>query len=148
MVGPLATLPVIQLGFVVRDIEAATARFGGEWTQFQSEPRFYRDVRAARGDVILDHRVALRDGSPQIELIQPVSPGNVWHEWLTAHGEGLDHVAVGCDSPFDAIADMERAGFPLLLAGRLGGGEFAYFDTVAACGVHVEALRLPRSLAT
>jgi hypothetical protein len=43
------------------------------------------------------------------------------------------------------VAEMERAGHEAVFSGRFGGtGEFAYFDTTAVCGVHVEALTFPR----
>jgi hypothetical protein len=145
VIGPLAGRPVTQLGFVVRDLEAAMAELGGEWLHLQARPDVYADVTYHRGETLLDHAVALRTGtSPQIELIAPGGSPNVWQEWLDAGREGIHHVAVEIDEPLGAAAAMAAAGFPVVQSGRFGGdGEFAYFDTVAACGVYVEALRFP-----
>lgn len=141
---------MIQMGFVVRDLDDVTARYGGDWLRFGASPAaFYRDVSYVGGAAVLDHSVALRKRErPQVELIEPGLGPNIWNDWLDEGREGLHHFAVDVESPFDVIADMAAAGYPCLMAGRMGpeGGEFAYFDTLDLLGVHLEALRLPASL--
>lgn len=149
MIGPLAGCPVIQLGLVVRDLDAAVAELGGDWLRPPVAPDgFYRDLAYPGGDAVLDHLVALRKREqPQVELIQPGAGPNIWNDWLAAGNEGLHHLGLAVDEPLASIGPMEEAGYPLLMAGRFGdGGEFAYFDTTAAAGVIVEALRLPVGL--
>jgi hypothetical protein len=150
MIGPLAGSPVIQLGCVVRDLDVAVARYGGDWLRFGPSPAsFYRDVLFVGGEAVLDHSVALRKREqPQVELIEPGQGRNVWFDWLGDGNEGLHHVAVGVEAPYDCIPVMEAAGYRCLMAGRMGseGGEFAYFDTVQELGIFLEALRLPASL--
>ena len=148
MIGPLAGRPVVQLGFVVRDLEQAVERFGGDWQRLVASPEHFRDVRYRGGEAALDYFVALSKGvTPQLELIQPTGGPNVWQEWLDERGEGAHHYAVSLDSVFDVVPAMEAAGYPVVQSGRIGrDGEYAYFDTVAACGLLVEAIRLPPRL--
>jgi Glyoxalase/Bleomycin resistance protein/Dioxygenase superfamily len=150
MIGPLAGCRVIQLGCVVRDLDASIAVYGGEWLRFPaSPPSFYRDLRYVGGEAVLDHAVALRKREhPQVELIQPGVGRNVWADWIEEGHEGLHHLAVSVEEPYGAIPAMEAAGYECLMAGKMGneGGEFAYFDTCAALGIVLEALRLPASL--
>lgn len=145
MIGPLAGYPVTQLGFVVGDLRAAMTAFGGDWLHLEARPDVYADLTYHRGETRLDHAVALRrGGSPQIELIEPGGSPNIWQEWLDAGREGIHHVAIEVPEPLGAVEAMAAAGFPCVQSGRFGGdGEFAYFDTVAACGVYVETLRFP-----
>lgn len=149
MIGPLAGRPVIQLGFVVRDLDEAVARLGGDWLRPPAAPEgFYRDVQYHRGEAVLDHRVALRKGEhPQSELIAPGAGANVWSDWLAEGRTGLHHLGVDSESPLADVAAMEAAGYPCVMSGRFGdGGAFAYFDTVAVLGLHLEALLLPVNL--
>ena len=149
MIGPLAGHPVVQLGFVVRDLDASITILGGSWLRPGAAPDgFYRDVAYPGGGAVLDHEVALRKREhPQVELIRPGTGPNIWNDWLDAGNEGLHHVGVEVDDPLGAIAPMAAAGYPCLMSGRFGSdGAFAYFDTLAAAGVVVEAIRLPAEM--
>lgn len=149
MIGPLAGSPVVQLGLVVRDLDAAIATLGGDWLRPGAAPDgFYRDVRYPDGAAVLDHEVALRTREhPQVELIRPGAGPTIWNDWLDAGNEGLHHVGIGVEAPLDAIGPMAAAGYPCLMSGRFGSdGEFAYFDTLAAAGIVVEAIRLPAEM--
>ena len=116
MIGPLAGCPVIQLGCVVRDLDAAIAVYGGEWLRFSaSPPSFYRDLRYVGGEAVLDHAVALRKREhPQVELIQPGVGRNVWADWIEEGHEGLHHLAVSVEEPYGVIPVMEAAGYEYL----------------------------------
>jgi methylmalonyl-CoA/ethylmalonyl-CoA epimerase len=149
MLGPLVGCPVIQLGYVVRDLDRAIAVLGGDWLRPPAPPAgFYAEVTYPGGEAVLDHLVALRKREhPQVELIQPGRGPNIWNDWLDGGNEGLHHLGVDAEAPFEAIPAMEAAGYPCVMTGRFGGdGAFAYFDTVAAAGIYVEALRLPAML--
>jgi catechol 2,3-dioxygenase-like lactoylglutathione lyase family enzyme len=118
-----------QVGILVRELEPAVERHGGDW-QIVENPQF-------------SMRLALRGEQPQLELLQPLPGGaEILHDWLARRGEGLHHLGVRVDSLPEAIAEMEAAGYPLLLDGYWDGGGFAYFDTEVALGYLVEALQV------
>jgi len=145
VIGPLAGHKVSQIGFVVQSLDVAIAEFGGSWRTIDVRPDVFRDVKDHRGRTVLDHSVALSEGcTPQLELIQSSGSPNIWQDWLDEGKAGFHHCAVEVDSALAVVDAMERAGFPSVLQGRFGlDGEFAYFDAVAACGMHVEALTFP-----
>jgi methylmalonyl-CoA/ethylmalonyl-CoA epimerase len=92
-------------------------------------------------------RIALGDGSPQVELVEPVSRTGIHREWLDTNGEGFYHVGIVVDSVADALAELGR---PALLSGSGfgidGSGAYAYVDTVSELGYLVELLEPPTSL--
>ena len=118
-----------QLGILVRELEPAVERHGGDW-RIVENPQF-------------SMRLALQGERPELELLQP-RPGGaaILHDWLERRGEGLHHVGIRVDSIAGATERMAAAGYPLLLDGYWDGGGFAYFDTEAALGYLVEALQL------
>jgi methylmalonyl-CoA/ethylmalonyl-CoA epimerase len=145
VIGPLAGLPVVQLGFVVRDIDAAVERFGAqEWERFEALPDWFEGVQH-RGQPAQMHNLVALGGTPSTELIQAVGPPpSTYLDWLEQRGEGLHHVAVEVEDMDETIRAMEAAGYPLEQGGTFGGdGRFAYFDTLAELGIYVEALRFP-----
>lgn len=149
MIGPLAGSPVVQLGFVVRDLDDAIATLGGDWLRPPAAPEgFYRDLTYVGGEAVLDHTVALRKREhPQVELIRPGAGANIWNDWLAEGHAGLHHVGIDVHDPLGAVAAMAAAGYPCLMSGRFGSdGAFAYFDTVVSTGIVVEAIRLPAEM--
>ena len=149
MIGPLAGSPVVQLGFVVRDLDEATATLGGDWLRpGPAPPGFYRELTYPGGTAVLDHEVGLRKREhPQVELIRPGAGANIWNDWLAEGNEGLHHVGIDVEDPLAAVAPMAAAGYACLMSGRFGSdGAFAYFDTFAATGIVVEAIRLPAEM--
>jgi methylmalonyl-CoA/ethylmalonyl-CoA epimerase len=90
-------------------------------------------------------RLALTSGSPQYELIEPVTGPSIHAEWLRDRGGGFHHVGYVVESLDQTTAEMEAAG--CLAVARIhafgGDGEAAYFDTVEALGFYVEAVVPP-----
>jgi methylmalonyl-CoA/ethylmalonyl-CoA epimerase len=144
---------LFQLGFVVRDLESAQARYEGmlgveSWKVYTYDGRWVRE-RSYRGqpeDYAM--RLALSNGTPQIELIQPLSGRSIYNEWLEAERSGIHHIGYRVASIDDAVESMTSAGFELLQSGRGygldGDGGFAYFDTEEQVGVILEAIEVPR----
>jgi hypothetical protein len=145
VIGPLAGMPVYQLGFVYEDLDRAVERLGGEWGRFDLPADAFRDV-AYRGEPApIGLRLALAGSAPQLELIQPGEGPSVYRDWLDERGEGLQHLTVEVESVGDVVPALEAAGYPCVYSGGLGSGEFALFDTTAELGVFLEALKPPRS---
>lgn len=139
--------PVVQVGIVVRDVEATvaawTARFALPPAQIVDwPPDDARVVRRAtyRGQPG-DFRMRLafvETGSVQLEFIQPLEGGNIYSEFLDAHGEGIHHLLFEADDP-EAVA--ARLDAPILQSGGSTlrpGAIWAYLDTEAVLGAMIE----------
>lgn len=130
--------PVVQVGIVVRDAEAAAAAWT---TRFKLDPVKIIDwpvpgtdmaatgtYRGARGNFRM--RLAFIETGPvQIEFIQPLEGGNIYSEFLEEHGEGLHHILFEVDDPMDFSAKLKA---PVIQSGGSTlrpGAIWAYLDT-------------------
>jgi catechol 2,3-dioxygenase-like lactoylglutathione lyase family enzyme len=127
----------VQVGYVVRDLEAAEAWFErtlGMPSPFRMENVTFGADCSYRGrpyDAAVHISLGYL-GEMQIELIQPVRGASLYTESLEQKGPGLHHVAF--DVPdFSATVDaLCKSGLELVAQGRMGpGSEFAYFDCEA-----------------
>jgi methylmalonyl-CoA/ethylmalonyl-CoA epimerase len=157
-VGPAEALVggrLFQIGFVVRDLDVALARFCGvlsthSWRSyiFGSATHAKAEYRGAPADFSV--RLALSDTSPQIELIQPLSGDGIHGSWLNDVGEGAHHLGVVAESVPETVEQMLAAGYEVAQSGSGfgadGDGAYAYFDTREALGLFVEAVEPPKSL--
>ncbi len=140
--------PVLQIGFIVRDVEAAARR----WTElfdFDSlkivDWPLREDMRAElRGKPIdLKMRIAfIETGSVQLEFIQPLEPNNIYTEFLETRGEGLHHILFDVPDPAQ-VAD--RLGVDILQTGSTvrPGGYWAFLDTEKLLGFILELRTKP-----
>ena len=136
-----------QNGYVVRDIEAALKH----WTTILGVgPFFYLehvkidDFRYRGQPSKADFSVALANsGVLQIELIQQHNDApSMWHDFLNAGHEGLQHFAYWLDTPAAMEAALERVaalGYEIGQSGTVGeNGRFVYLRTEAHPGTVVE----------
>ncbi|MEZ0580324.1 VOC family protein [Nocardioides sp. MH1] len=132
----IASGPVIQVCWVVEDIEAAetfhSQHFGvGAWFRLP-DIRFGPDEVTLHGDPadFTVHVSMAYAGDLQLELIQPVSGESIYTEHLARSGPGLHHICFETDD-LDAAVDRARAaGLDVPQQGVMGGGlmSFAYVD--------------------
>jgi catechol 2,3-dioxygenase-like lactoylglutathione lyase family enzyme len=147
--------PAFQVAFVVRDFDAALAR----WSAVAGAAPFRCWTFGAADHERCEYRggptgfaslLALNDQAPQIELIQPLTGPSAHADWLEQHGEGLHHLGVIVDSVTDAVAEAAAAGFEVVSSGAGIGperdGAWAYIDTSEALGVMLEAVEPPTSM--
>lgn len=91
----------------------------------------------------LDARMA-RVGPVKFEVIQPVVGESLWKDYVTNHGEGINHMGFYVDNVFDEIAKLKKKGFKAIYEAKFeGGGGAAYFDTRKVGGVIIELLEWP-----
>ncbi len=143
---------LFQIGFVVRDLDAALARYtrvlgGAPWRVFTFSAAIHREAVYRGGPTDFSVRLALNGGSPQYELIEPQRGPGVHQDWLDERGEGFHHVGVIVDSLGAAVERMTADGYEAVQTGSgfgaAGDGAYAYFDTVADLGFLVEAVEPP-----
>jgi methylmalonyl-CoA/ethylmalonyl-CoA epimerase len=139
--------PIIQVGLVVRDAEAAvqawTERFHFGPARFVDWPPEGRNLegtgtyRGRPGNFRM--RLAfIETPSIQIEFIQPLEGDNIYSEWLEQHGEGLHHILFEVDDPEAVAAGLN---VPILQSGGSTlrpGAIWTYLDTQELLGCIIE----------
>ncbi|MFM9943129.1 MAG: VOC family protein [Hyphomicrobiaceae bacterium] len=127
--------PIRQIGYVVRDIEAAMAHWS---TVIDVGPWFYVDTFVfntfsyrGRNYDGLDASVAMANsGDLQIELIQQrCQTPSMYRDFLNHAGEGLQHVAYWPDDYDAAYAEALKRGNVVGHEGQLPRGRFVYFES-------------------
>lgn len=146
---------LFQLAFVVRDLDAALARYtrvlgGAPWRIFTFSAAIHRQAAYRGRTTEFSARLALNGTSPQYELIEPQRGPGVHEDSLRERGEGFHHVGVIVESLDDTMARMTAAGYEAIQTGAgfgaAGDGRYAYFDTVADLGCFVEAVEPPERM--
>ena len=138
--------PVVQNGFVVRDLEAAV----GHWSGKMGVGPFYAlehipfGLTYFRGKPLtLDMSVAVAQwGDMQIELIvQHDTSPSIYTEFAARHGEGLQHVGVMTTSLDQHLERLRPLGIePVQWGETTGGMRFAYLDTDMHPGAMIELI--------
>lgn len=136
--------PIRQLGYVVRDIEAAMAHWAGV---LGIGPWFYNEkfvfdsftYKGRRYDT-LDISVAMANsGEMQIELIQQrCQTPSMYQDFSQSHGEGLQHLAFWPDDYDAAYRAATSDGYRVGQEGALPRGRFVYFESPAHGGTVFE----------
>lgn len=119
----LALPPCDQVGFVVRDLDAALALYEplfGPFSFMDPGPMSYRyrgrqeecDIRLAYG----------RSGELEVELIQWLRGGCPHKEFLDAGREGMHHLRFPVDRLEEKVAEAEAMGFESIWDTRYGEG--------------------------
>lgn len=140
MISPVIG-PVIQLGFVVPNIEAAVAH----WASIGVGPFFLLDhIQFGRchfrgKPLEIDLSVAVGQwGSVQVELIhQHCDTPSIYTTFDGSARGGLQHMGVMTDSVADSLAHLaERKVEPVQAGETANGIRFAYVNTDALPGAH------------
>jgi methylmalonyl-CoA/ethylmalonyl-CoA epimerase len=139
--------PMIQVGIIVHDAEAAVAA----WTsRFKLGPAHFVDwpipgknleetatYHGRRGNFRM--RLAfLQAGAVQLEFIQPLEGENIYSDFLNEHGEGLHHLLFEVEDPAAIIAGI---GAPVLQSGGSSlrpGATWSYLDTQEMLSAMIE----------
>ena len=123
--------PVGQIGYVVRDVDAATKQWTdsigvGPWHIFDPAPfdvlRYEGEPTDAEVTIALGFM-----GEVQIELIQQNNDApSMYREVLDTYGEGVQHICFYPDDYDAAIEAGLAAGMTMAQDGRIWGIDFAY----------------------
>lgn len=146
----IATGPVIQVCWVVADIEAAESfhreHFGAGPFLRIPDVRFGPEEATYRGAPadFTAHVSMSYIGDLQLELIQPVAGESIYSEFLARSGPGLHHICFETDDLDAAVARAAEAGLEVVQQGVMGGGlmSFAYVDGAAWGAPYVELAQL------
>ena len=143
-----------QICIVTRDLDACIHSYadrmgiGPWWIQEYAAPELF-DTHFRGEPGRFSMRLALAwTGDLNWEIIQPLEGPSIYHEFLEAHGEGLQHAAVlledtGLD--WDAcVAEFESRGFAPVMGGRWDKVRFCYFETEDALKTTIELVFRPK----
>lgn len=141
MSAPRSTLfgPVMQLGFVVPDLDAAALHWGklGVGPFFLLEHIQYAECRYRGRPVSFDMSVAVAQwGEVQVELIRQHDATPTIYTTF-AGGAGLQHLGVMTDSVAEQLERLAGQGIQPVQSGSTANGiRFAYVDTDTLPGGH------------
>ncbi|HLS79929.1 MAG TPA: VOC family protein [Steroidobacter sp.] len=115
MSDPLAHLglpPIDQIGFVVRDLDAAVARYEPMFGPFSFMDGSVAAVNYRGRLEDCELRIAFgRSGAVEIELIQWVSGHSPHREFIERGREGMHHLRFQVDDTDEWVAKVRCAGF-------------------------------------
>jgi methylmalonyl-CoA/ethylmalonyl-CoA epimerase len=150
-ISQLGTGRAIQIGLVVRDIEAAVRA----WSELLAAPT---------PEIILTDPVELAEteyrgqttparaklaffplGQIELELIEPVGAPSTWQEQLDTHGPSLHHIAFEIKGMGERIEELAGHGLNLVQRGEFSGGRYAYLDGGERFGGILELLEFDNS---
>jgi len=139
---------VIQIAIVVRDIEASSKKWADVLGMPIPEIRTTRpghEVKEIYRGKPSEGQVKLTFfnlGQVVLELLQPISEGTSWKEFLDTKGEGVQHIGFNVVDPTKTSKELEQSGYPMFHQGRYDSddGTYIYHDTQEALGVVIELL--------
>jgi methylmalonyl-CoA/ethylmalonyl-CoA epimerase len=145
--------PVMQIAFVVSNIEQATSQWAsalnvGPWRAYTLGPPRLQGMLLRGEPVSFSFRHALAwSDKLQLELIQPLTGPGIFAEHLARHGEGVHHVGIIVVDHEAATSLLLERGFTPLQSGHGfgidGSGRFAYFEPPSGIGTIVELIDPP-----
>jgi len=135
---------IIQVGFVVRDLNRALREFtrvysAGPWDIYRYSPPEMTNItyRGKPSDWSADVAFTWL-GDRQLEIIQPLSGQNIYEEFLAKKGEGLHHIKEWVEDPLATVEEYAKKGIAVIQSGTFWGGDFFYLDTEAFLGMPLE----------
>jgi methylmalonyl-CoA/ethylmalonyl-CoA epimerase len=133
----------MQLGIVVRDLEATVRRYEddygiGPWRFDRIDLGAANDYREYGEQVERSNRIAIAMvGRVMWELIEPLDEDGIYARFLAEKGEGMHHVAVATLDFDETVAQAERKD-GVMLSCKHSGIDIAYLDTLRDLGVILE----------
>lgn len=137
----------MQVGLVVRDVEASAKRFAEVFGLAVPTPHLTDGLDKTN----MRHRgkpsearaklAFFNMGSLSLELIEPVGGPSTWKEFLDTKGEGVHHIAFEVPDSEAEERTLGGHGIPLVQKGDYTGGRYAYFEAESKLGVALELLQ-------
>ena len=137
-------LAIVQIAFVVRNIEAYIERLNSLW---EVGPF---DIRQADVPEAIVHgrrahvkaRLAFAKAGPiDLELIEPEEGDNIYWEFLRDRGEGVHHLKIAGQDFKNELAFVQEQGVEILQSADTDRVSYAYLDTEKVAGVIFEVLK-------
>ena len=141
----------IQICVVTRDFRRAMeglVRAGiGPWRVYTFSPETVTEMTYRGKPARYSMRLGLAfSGAMMWEIVQPLSGPSIYEEFLERHGEGVHHVAFGCnDVPWQArLKAFADHGYAMIQSGKWQGQvPYAYFETEQDTTTTFEIFAIP-----
>lgn len=149
MPGVLQDNQIIQLGFLVNDIEKTKVEWAGflgvEVPETINSGEFEITQTEYMGEKIPKAKCSMCFfylGNLQMELIQPNEEKSCWKDHLERFGEGIHHIAFKAKGMDQCLKKFEEKGMDPVQRGvyRRGNGEYAFIDSYDSLKTIVELL--------
>lgn len=149
MSRPIEDMRLIQIGFLVKDIEKTKKEFARFFDvpepetvnsgEYEITKTKYRGKPAPGAKCFMTF---FYFGDLQMELIQPNEEPSIWREHLEEFGEGIHHISFKVKGMKKTIEACEGWGMHLLQKGeyRRGNGRYAFLDALESLKVVIELL--------
>ncbi|MGO8819406.1 MAG: VOC family protein [Terriglobia bacterium] len=137
----------MQIGIVVRDLDATVRKYAdeygiGPWQRFEFNADNAKDFREYGQTVKRSWRLAVAMvGQVQWEVIEPLDDESIYARFLAEKGGGVHHIAVAARSFDELLAREAKRGRNLPLSGEFEGVKVAYLDTQRDLGVILEVFK-------
>jgi catechol 2,3-dioxygenase-like lactoylglutathione lyase family enzyme len=154
MKGVMNTQVMVQVGFIVKDIEKTKRKFAQLFgvpvpetvngTEGPEKFHVTQSTYKGKQNPEINAKLAFLEvgGAMAIELIEPNEVSSLWRDWLNEHGEGIQHIAFVVDSIDKTIPHCEAFGMKVLQTGNFaaGDGRYAYMDATKDLKTIIELL--------
>jgi 4-hydroxyphenylpyruvate dioxygenase and related hemolysins len=154
MSGILGTKVMVQVGFIVRDIESTKNKFAEFFgvpvpptiiaTEGNKKFGITQTVFEDKFEPEIDAKLAFFEvgGEMSIELIEPNEKNSIWKNHLDEKGEGIQHIAFVVDSIDERVKKCEAFGMKVVQKGNFsaGDGRYAYVDASDSLKTCIELL--------
>ena len=142
----LGTTTIVQVGIVVRDIEATARAWAATFDLPMPEIEITDAVDLAHTEYQGQQSTArarlafFHMGQVAVELIEPIGEPSTWKDHLDTQGVGLHHIAFRIKGMPERLAYLDANGIPLVQRGDYTGGWYAYVDATSSLGLILELL--------
>ena len=135
---------IIQIGFVVRDLDRTLKEFQrvmgvGPWEIYHYGPPEMTNItyRGKPSDWSADIAFSWV-GDCQLEVIMPLKGPNIYEEFLAKKGDGIHHFKEWVEDPLATVKEYAEKGIAVIQSGTFCGGDFFYLDTEPLLGMPLE----------
>ena len=137
-------LEIVQVAFIVRNIEATVERLNALWKTgpFEIREMDVEDAIVHGRKAHVKARLAFAKAGPiDLELIEPQEGDNIYWEFLQEKGEGVHHLKIPTEDFEGDLAYLKEKGIGVLQSADTARASYAYLDTEGAFGVIFELLQ-------
>ena len=137
-------LEIVQVAFIVRNIEATIERLSALWEvgPFEIRQADVPDAMVHGRKAHVRARLAFaKTGHIDLELIEPEEGDNIYWEFLRDKGEGVHHLKISTEDFENELAFVKEQGIEVLQSADTVRASYAYLDTEKVAGVIFEILK-------
>jgi len=146
---------MVQVCAVTRDFRRTVDGFVklglGPWAVYTFGPGTVTEQTYRGRPAVFSMRLGLAtSGNMLWEVIEPLEGPSIYKDFLLAHGEGIQHVAMGCEglSFKERVAEFEARGCTMIQSGLwVNRVPFAYFQTEDLTTTTLEVFDFPAGFA-